>query len=104
MVQHINKMLDIKEELFLKTRESHGVRIRSGRHNPRCDQKDFDILYNHLTETMAHKKIMGRKFGKYSYPENILEDEKLFNTAEFYRWIITKNKEAAKVLNARKCD
>ena len=43
-VQQVNRTLDIKEELFLKTRESHGVDIRSGEHNPRSDARDYDIL------------------------------------------------------------
>ena len=103
MVIHINKLLDVKEELFHRSRESQGVRIRSGRHNPRSDEKDYCIIFQHLTDTMAHRQILGRKFGNYKYPENIMDDER-FCVAGFYRWLITKNEEAAKVLKAKNCD
>ena len=57
-VQQVNRTLDIKEELFLKTRESHGVDIRSGKHNPRSDARDYDSLFSHLTDTnMQHRTV-----------------------------------------------
>ena len=102
-VQQINSTVDIKEELFWHTRQSHGVSIRSGRHNPRSDSKDYDMLFSHLTETRAHKRIKGRTFGDYNLPENILEDERLRN-AGFYRWVLNKNNEAKSLLKARKGD
>ena len=100
-VQQVNKTLEVKEELFIKTRGSHGVNIRSGRHNPRSDAKDYDMLYSHLTDTRAHVKIPGRAFGDLSFSEDLMEDKR-FNKIEFYRWIVTKNKEAKSVLNAKK--
>ena len=46
-------------------------------------------------------KVKERMFGGISYPENLLDCER-FNEAEFYRWIVSKNKEAKKVLEAKK--
>ena len=100
-VQQVNATVDIKEELFLKTRESHGVRIRSGNHRARSDDKDYAMLLTHLTETQAHMKIEGRTFGDFQFPENLMEDD-MFNRAEFYRWLGTKNKEAKAVLVAKR--
>ena len=40
-VQLVNSTVDIKEELFWHTRQSHGVSIRSGKRNPRSDSKDY---------------------------------------------------------------
>ena len=98
--QQVNSTLDIKEELFLHVRKSHGVNIRSGRHNPRSDSRDYEMLFAHLTETRAHKRIEGRTFGDYNLPENILDDERLKN-AGFYRWLLNKNKEAKNIIQAR---
>ena len=100
-VQQVNATVDIKEELFLKTRESHGVKIRSGNHRARSDDKDYAMLVSHLTETQAHMKIDGRTFGNFQFPENLMEDD-LFNKAEFYRWLVSKNKEAKAVLGAKR--
>ena len=100
-VQQVNKTLDIKEELFLKTRESHGVNIRTGKHNPRSDAKDYDMLFCHLTNTRAHERVKGRPFGNLTFNEDLMDDER-FNKVEFYRWIVTKNKEAKTVLSAKK--
>ena len=61
------------------------------------------MLFSHLTETRAHKRIKGRTFGDYNLPENILEDERLRN-AGFYRWVLNKNNEAKSLLKARKGD
>ena len=100
-VQQVNRTLDIKEELFLRTRESHGVDIRSGRHNPRSDARDYDLLFSHLTDTKAHVKVEGRPFGDLKFKEDLMDDER-FNKVEFYRWIASKNKEAKYVLAAKK--
>ena len=100
-VQQVNKTIDIKEELFLKTRESHGVDIRTGKHNPRSDSRDYDLLFSHLTDTKAHLKVAGRGFGDLKFSEDIMDDER-FNKVEFYRWIASKNKEAKTVLSAKK--
>ena len=53
-VKQVNHMVDIKEELYNTTRLSHGVTIRSGRHVPRSDAKDFKLLVDNLTKTEAH--------------------------------------------------
>ena len=99
-VKQVNQSVDVKEELYLKTRQSHGVKIRSGRHIPRSDEKDFSILMQNLTQTEAQKKIEGRKFGSFALPENILDDKR-FDKASFYRWIANKNEEAKEVLEAK---
>ena len=100
-VQKVNATVDIKEELFLKARECHGVKIRSGNHNARSDTKDYDMLFSQLTNLEAHRKINGRTFGNYNLPENLMEDDK-FSKAEFYRWLVAKNKEAKAVLDAKR--
>ena len=100
-VQQVNHTLDIKEELFRCTRISHGVSIRSGRHRPRSDNKDYDRLFSELTEVNAHLKIRGRAFGDLDFKEDLMEDER-FSKVEFYRWIGNKNKEAKSVLNAKR--
>ena len=46
-------------------------------------------------------QIKDRSFGDINFPENLFDDER-FNEAEFYRWIVSKNKEAIKVINAKK--
>ena len=92
--------LDIKEELFLHMRESHGVEVRSGVHNPRTDAKDYETLFNHLSEVKAHLNVPGRSFGKVKLPENLMDDKRFEKTA-FYRWIVEKNQVARSVLNAK---
>ena len=74
---------------------------RSGRHEARSDDEDYQRLYSQLCETRAHQKIAGRKFGNFSYPENVMDDER-FDQVGFYRWIVGKNKEAKAVLKAKK--
>ena len=59
------------------------------------------MLYSHLTDTRAHVKIEGRGFGDFSFAENLMEDER-FNQVAFYRWIVSKNKEAKSVLEAKR--
>ena len=100
-VQQVNSTIDIKEELFMKTRESHGVRIRGGSHNPRTDAEDYAKLFKYLTDTDAHCRIDGRQFGNITFPPNLMEYER-FDRAKFYRWIVSKNKEAASVLKAKR--
>ena len=57
-VQQVNRTLNIKEELFLKTRELHGVDIRSGKHNQKSYARDYDSLFSHLTDTnMQHRTV-----------------------------------------------
>ena len=59
------------------------------------------MLFSHLTDTRAHMRIEGRSFGEFSMPENLLEDKR-FNEADFYRWLVLKNKEAKSVLEAKR--
>ena len=59
------------------------------------------MLFSQLTENRAHVQVKERRFGGIEYPENLFDYEK-FNEAEFYRWILAKNKEAKKVLTAKK--
>ena len=99
-VKQVNQSVDVKEELYMKTRQFHGVKIRSGRHIPRSDEKDFSILMQNLTQTEAQKKIEGRTFGSFALPENLLDDKR-FDKASFYRWIANKNEEAKEVLEAK---
>ena len=99
-VQQVNSMLDIKEELFLKTRVSHGVSVRSGNHNARSDAQDYALLFSHLSEVQADKKISGRTFGDFKFKDDLMDDS-MFDKAEFYRWIATKNKEAKTTLYAK---
>ena len=94
-------MVDIKEELYIKTRLSHGVRIWSGRHRPRSDENGFQILFKNLTEMEAHIMKPGMKFGNFKLPEDIM-DEKKFDKTQFYRWIALKNQEARDVTEAKK--
>ena len=81
-VQQVNKTVEIKEQLFFETRKSHGVTIRSGRHNPRSDKPDYDILVKHLEETKAHLEIPGRLFGDYKLPKCLMNDKR-FDQAAF---------------------
>ena len=43
-VQLVNQTIEIKEKLYHATRKSHGVKIRSGRHEPRSDTNDYERL------------------------------------------------------------
>ena len=99
-IQQVNHVVDIKEELFVKTRDSHGIDVRSGRHKPRTDKSDFEALLKMLEKTEAHRKISGRSFGDLDMPGNPL-DSKVVDKASFFRWITSKNKEACKILNAK---
>ena len=100
-VKQVNQMVDIKEELYLLTRKSHGVNIRTGRHVPRSDEADFRTLVQNLTDTEAHSKIEGRQFGSFDLPENIMDDER-FDQARFYRWIVQKNEDAKELIEAKR--
>ena len=99
-IQHVNKVVDIKEELYVSARLSHGVSIRSGNHKARSDTKDFEALIGVLEKTDAHKKVRGRKFGECKLSANLLESD-MFDQASFYRWITTKNKEAAEIMKVK---
>ena len=100
-VKQVNQTVDVKEELYIQTRLSHGVRIRSGRHVPRSDENDFNTLVKHLTDLDAHSKTQGRQFGDIKLPENIMDDKR-FDKTQFYRWIASKNEEAKDILEAKK--
>ena len=100
-VKQVNHMVDIKEELYLLTRKSNGVNIRTGRHVPRSDEADFRTLVQNLTDTEAHSKIEGRQFGSFDLPENIMDDER-FDQARFYRWIVQKNEDAKELIEAKR--
>ena len=99
-VQQVNHMVDVKEDLYIKTRLSHGVSIRSGRHVPRSDETDFLTLVQNLTETKAHLKIKGRRFGDFKLHEDLMNDKR-FDRAKFFRWITNKNKEAKEIIEAK---
>ena len=100
-VQQVNKTVEIKEQLYFETRKSHGVTIRSGRHNPRSDKPDYETLVKHFEETKAHQEIPGRLFGDYNLPKCLMNDER-FDRAVFYRWLTTKNEEAKSIIEAQK--
>ena len=100
-VQQVNRTVEIKEQLYDVTRRSHGVSIRSGRHVPRSDKPDYEIVMKLLEDTNAHKKIPGRLFGDCDLPECLMSDKK-FDQAAFYRWLTGKNEEAASVLEAQR--
>ena len=100
MVQLVNKTVEIKEELFYQTRKSHGVDVRSGKHVPRTDAADYEAALKILEDTKAHLKIKGRTFGDLDLPENLFDD-KIFDRAQFYRWITGKNEEATAVIKAK---
>ena len=99
-IQQVHATVDIKEELYIKTRESHGVRIRRGNHNARSDSEDYALLFKHLTETEAHRKIEGRSFGNFKLEENLMDDNR-FDKVPFYRWLAGKNREMTDVLKAK---
>jgi hypothetical protein len=94
-VQLVNKTVEIKEELFYKTRKSHGINIRSGNHVARDDTEDYKAVLEFLAQNEAHLKKDGRRFGDYNLPEDLFTH---FDRAQFYRWISTKNTEAAEIL------
>ena len=97
-VKLINKIVDIKEELYFTTRKSHGVKIRSGAHYARDDSTDYQTAVHFLRENSAHEKLKGRKFGQYDLPQNLYDH---FDRAQFYRWISNKNKEMADIHKQR---
>ena len=99
-VQQVNHMVDVKEELYIQTRHSHGVRVRSGRHVPRSDEADFNTIVKNLTDLGAHIKKEGRRFGDFELTEDIMDDKR-FDKTQFFRWIASKNKEAMGVLEAK---
>ena len=100
-IQLVNATVDIKEELFIHMRDSHGTGIRSGNHNARSDSKDFERICKHLTDTKAHLKISGRNFGDLKFHENLMEN-KTFDKVKYYRWLATKNKEMFRIMEAKK--
>ena len=75
-MQQVNATMDIKEDMYVKMREAHGVPIRKGKHSARSDAKDFELLFLHLTKTEAHRKIKGRSFENYNLEENLMDDER----------------------------
>ena len=97
-VQLVNQTVEIKEELFYKTRKSHGVDIRSGNHVPRDDTADYKAILEYLDKNDAHLKKKGRTFGDYDLPGNLFD---YFDRAQFYRWIAGKNEEAAGILKQK---
>ena len=97
-VQLCNKVVDIKEELFYNSRVSHGVKIRSGNHNARDDSVDYATVMKYLKENRAHCQIKDRSFGDYNLPHDLND---YYDRAHFYRWISTKNKEAATTLKQK---
>ena len=101
LIQRVNATLDVMEKLFLKMRETHGIRIRGGKHRAPSDDHDYVKLFNHLTDVEAHKKVSGRTFGNLKYPENLLEDER-FDITSFCRWLLSKKSERISAFNARK--
>ena len=91
-VQLRNRTFDIKEALFHHARVTHGVTIRSGNHNARNDSLDYQTVMENLRKNKAHCKIKDRTFGSYNLPLDLYD---YFDRANFYRWISTKNDEAA---------
>ena len=98
-VQLVNKIVEIKELLYHQARKSHGVRIRSGRHVPRSDVQDYEVVFKSLDETDAHIVKPGRKFGDFKLHKDLMSDER-FDRAGFYRWLTGKNAEARSVIEA----
>ena len=45
-------------------------------------------------------KVAGRTFGDYELSENLF-DSKLFDRAQFYRWLTGKNQEACEIIKAK---
>ena len=54
-----------------------------------------------MTETKVHMMIKGRKFGDYEFPINLMDDKR-FDRAKFFRWIVQKNGEAKEVIEAKR--
>ena len=100
-VQQVNQTVEIKEQLYYETRRSHGVTIRSGRHVPRSDQDDYEILRQNLEDTKAHLRIPGKLFGDFDLPEDLMSDKK-FDQAAFYRWLTGKNEKAVSLIEAQR--
>ena len=100
-VQQVNKTVEIKELVFHETRRSHEVSIRSGRHVPRSDLADYQLVFKCLEDTEAHLKKPGRQFGNFDLPDDLLTDER-FDQAAFYRWLTGKNEEAESVMEANR--
>ena len=98
-VQQVNKTVEIKEKLYHETRKSHGVEIRSGRHNPRSDHPDYELIFQTLESTQAHIIVPGRSFGDYNFPKDLFCHNK-FEKAGFFRWLAGKNNEAESVIEA----
>ena len=92
--------MDIKEKLYIHTLVAHGVNLRSGRHVPRSDKDDFDMLVKNLAELEVHVKKEGRSFGHYELPANVMEDKR-FDKSRFYRWINSKIKENKRLSNIK---
>ena len=99
-VQQINKVVDIKEELFNFTRLSHGISVRSGNHNPRSDLADFELIMKVLKDHTAHTKVNGRSFGKFDLSEDLIKSGK-FDDGKFYKWITEKNAEFSQSVKAK---
>ena len=97
-VQLINKVVEIKEELFYKTRKSHGVGVRTGNHVARDDTADYLATLEFLSVNEAHLRKSGREFGEYDLPADPML---YFDRAPFFRWITGKNEEAAAILENR---
>lgn len=98
-VQQVNKTVEIKEQLYHETRKAHGVEIRSGRHNPRSDHPDYELIFQNLESTQAHIIVPGRSFGDFDLPKDFFCHSK-FDKAGFFRWLSGKNSEAESVIEA----
>ena len=92
-IKKINEIIDIKEKLHHHARKVHGVTKRSGAHNQRSDEKDYNLLLENLYQNKAHQIVSKREFGNLKYPDNFLDSD-IFNKALFFRWITQKNREA----------
>ena len=92
-IKKINEIIDIKEKLHHHARKVHGFTKRSGAHNQRSDEKDYNLLLENLYQNKAHQIVSKRKFGNLKYPDNFLDSD-IFNKALFFRWITQKNREA----------
>ena len=98
-VQRVNMLAACKEELFLHTRRSHGVEVRSGKHVARDDSQDYCTMLEYLRDNEAHLKKPGRLFGAFDLPEDLFDH---FDQAKFYRWVAGKNEEAIDILDSKK--
>ena len=90
-VQLVNPTIEIKEKLYHATRKSHGVKIRSGRHEPRSDTNDYERLMKCLDETKAHIRKPGRCFGNYNFPQDLTSDKKFGKAAFVKKILLAKN-------------